>query len=81
MFSLNGARIALFLDDGWGRASTRDTCAFLSKTVKDYLLSAGFVSNDDKSGRVVLGFACDPLIPLVQFASWIFKVKRLNVVN
>ena len=46
---LKGARIALFLDDGWGIASTRDACASLSKTVKDDLLSAGFVSNDDKS--------------------------------
>ena len=46
---LNGARIALFLDDGWGIASSRDECASLSKTVKDDLLSAGFVSNDDKS--------------------------------
>ena len=45
----NGARIALFLDDGWGIASTRDACASLSKSVKDDLLSAGFVSNDDKS--------------------------------
>ena len=46
---LNGARIALILDDGWGIASSRDECASLSKTVKDDLLSAGFVSNDDKS--------------------------------
>ena len=46
---LNGARIALFLDDGWGIASSRDECGSLSKTVKDDLLSAGFVSNDDKS--------------------------------
>ena len=46
---LNGARIALFLDDGWGIASSGDECASLSKTVKDDLLSAGFVSNDDKS--------------------------------
>ena len=45
---LNGARIALLLDDGWGIASTRDACASLSKTVKDDLLRAGFVSNDDK---------------------------------
>ena len=40
---------ALFLDNGWGIASSPDECASLSKTVKDYLLSAGFVSNDDKS--------------------------------
>ena len=46
---LNGARIALFLDDGWGIASSRDECASLSKTVKDDLLSAGFVSNAYKS--------------------------------
>ena len=46
---LNGAHIALFLDDGWGIASSRDECASLSKTVKDDLLSAGFVSSDDKS--------------------------------
>ena len=46
---LNGARIALFLDDIWGIASSHDECASLSKTVKDDLLSAGFVSNDDKS--------------------------------
>ena len=46
---LNGARIALFLDDGWGIASSREEIASLSKTVKDDLLSAGFVSNDDKS--------------------------------
>ena len=43
---LNGARIAILLDDGWGIASSRDECASLSKTVKDDLLSAGFVSND-----------------------------------
>ena len=42
---LNGARIAFFLDDVGGIASTRDAC----KTVKDDLLSAGFLSNDDKS--------------------------------
>ena len=46
---LNGVRVALFLDDCWGIASSRDECASLSKTVKDDLLSAGFVSNDDKS--------------------------------
>ena len=46
---LNGARIALFLDDGQGIASSRDECASLSKTVKDDLLRAGFVSNDDNS--------------------------------
>ena len=46
---LNRARIVLFLDDAWGIASSRDECASLSKTVKDDLLSAGFVSNDDKS--------------------------------
>ena len=46
---LNGARIALFLDAGLGIASTRDACASLGKTVKDDLLSAGFVSHDDKS--------------------------------
>ena len=46
---LNGARIALFLDDGWGIASSREEIASLSKTVKDDLLSAGSVSNDDKS--------------------------------
>ena len=46
---LNGVRIALFLDDCWGIASSRDECASLSKTVKNDLLSAGFVSNDDKS--------------------------------
>lgn len=45
---LNGARIALFLDDGWSIASSRDECGSLSKTVKNDLLSAGFVSNDDK---------------------------------
>ena len=48
-WGLNGARIALFLDDGWGIASTCDACASLSITIKDDLLSAGFVSNDDKS--------------------------------
>ena len=39
------------MDDGWGIAScsSRDECTSLSKTVKDDLLSAGFVSNDDKS--------------------------------
>ena len=37
------------MGDGWGIASSRDECASLSKTVKDDLLSAGFVSNDDKS--------------------------------
>ena len=62
---LNGARIALFLDDSWGIASTRDACASLSKTVKDDLLSIGFVSIDDKSGMVVIGFACDPPIHVV----------------
>ena len=46
---LNGARIALFLDDGWGIASSHDECVSLSNAVKDDLLSAGFVSNDDKS--------------------------------
>ena len=46
---LNGLRIAIFLDDGWGIASSPDECASLSKTVKDDLLSAGFVSNDEKS--------------------------------
>ena len=38
-----------WMHDGWGIASSRDECASLSKTVKDDLLSAGFVSNDDKS--------------------------------
>ena len=37
------------MDEGWGIGSSRDECASLSKTVKDDLLSAGFVSNDDKS--------------------------------
>ena len=40
---------ALFLDKGCGIACSPDECAFLSKTVKDDLLSAGFVSNDGKS--------------------------------
>ena len=40
---------ALFLDNGWDIASSPDECASLSKTVKDDLLSAGFVYNDDKS--------------------------------
>ena len=46
---VNGARIALFLDDGWGIASSLDESASLSKTIKDDSLSAGFVTNDDKS--------------------------------
>ena len=46
---LNRARIALFLDDGWGIASSREEIASLSRTVKDDLLSAGSVSNDDNS--------------------------------
>ena len=46
---LSGPRIATFLDDGWGIASSPDECASLSKTVKDDLRSAGFVSNDNKS--------------------------------
>ena len=37
------------MGDGWGVASSRGECASLSKTVKDDLLSASFVSNDDKS--------------------------------
>ena len=40
---------ALFLYNGWGIVSSPDECASLSKTVKDDLLSAGFVSNGDKS--------------------------------
>ena len=40
---------ALFLYNDWGIASSPGECASLSKTVKDDLLSAGFVSNGDKS--------------------------------
>ena len=48
---LNRSRIAVFLDDSWGIASTSDKCTSLSKTVKDDLLSAGFVPNGERSDR------------------------------
>ena len=45
----NGLFIVVFLDDGWGTASSFNECEKFANSVKCDLLSAGFVPNVDKS--------------------------------
>ncbi len=44
-----GYFIVLYLDDGWGRASSKELCGKISQNVKADLLSAGLVPNVEKS--------------------------------
>ena len=44
-----GYFVVVYLDDGWGRAGSKDLCNKIAKKVKADLLSAGFVPNIDKS--------------------------------
>ena len=45
----NGLFIVVFLDDGWGTASSFSECEKFANSVKCDLLSAGSVPNVDKS--------------------------------
>ena len=45
----SGINIVLYLDDGISMSSSQELCSYQSAFVKDSLLQAGFLVNEDKS--------------------------------